>query len=255
MKPIRARYIILFMSVALSLNTWGQQPETLFEQANQHYAEENYQQAIDLYEQVLKQGVESAELYFNLGNAWYRRGEMPEAVLYYEKARLLQPRDEEIQHNLRIATQLTGDEIEAVPEFFLTQWRKTLMHALSVDTWALLGLIAFAISMAGLALYFGTVYARRKRLGFTVAVAFFLLAAASLSLGAGLKNELTSHKQAIVFTPSVTVRSAPNEQSTSLFVVHEGTKVDIQETSGNWYEIRLANGEVGWLRQDDVRKI
>lgn len=252
MKAIQLIILSLFLSFAAG---HAQEAKELLKKGNAHYASKEYAKAISAYQSVIERGKESAALYFNLGNAFFRTGAMPKAVLYYEKARLLQPNDPEIKENLKMARQLTGDEIEAVPEFFLTRWRKTVMNWLSADVWGYISLAAFLALLAAIGFYAAGRRAAVKRSAFSAGIILLLLTGISFSMGYAQKQRIEAHNSAIVFSPSVTVRSAPNQSSTSLFVIHKGTKVHIRSHSGDWYEIRIANGEVGWLKKEDVRRI
>lgn len=247
--------LVIACSFFFAAGVYAQDANDLLQQGNSYYASEEYQKAIDSYQRVLEQRKESAALYFNMGNAFFRLNKLPEAVLYYEKAKLLAPNDREIQENLEMARSLTGDEIEAVPEFFLTRWRKAVMNWMHADTWGIMSLTAFLLMLVAAGFVVTGRSAQAKRLAFSLGVVLLLVAGVSFSLGHAQKNRIQAHDTAIVFSPSVTVRSAPSSSGTSLFVLHQGTKVRIQETTEKWYEIRIANGEVGWLKKEAVRRI
>lgn len=247
------QYIIVLLLLAMPAS--AQDAQELLQKGNSLYAQGHYNKAIDAYQQVLDKGLESPALYFNMGNAYFRINELPKAVLYYEKAKLLAPNDSEIQENLETVRQYTGDEIEAVPEFFLTRWRKAIVNLLPADTWGIISMVTFV----ALLVVAGFVVAARsvpvKRMAFSLGIILLLVSGISFSLGNARKKRVASHSSAIVFSPSVTVRSAPNQTGTRLFTLHEGTKVQIRDSTDVWYEIRIANGEVGWLKKENVSRI
>lgn len=243
------------MSLVLAMAMQAKEASQMLKQGNAYYASQQFSKAIDAYKEVIRQGRESSALYFNTGNAYFRTNQLPHAVLYYEKALLLDPNDKEIQENLEMARKLTGDEIEAVPEFFLTRWRKAVMNSLSADTWGVISVSSFLLLLLAVGFFVAGQAPSVKRSAFFGGLMMLLALGISFSMGYAQKQRVQAHNSAIVFSPSVTVRSAPNPSATSLFVLHEGTKARIQEKSDGWYEIRIANGEVGWLKKEDIRRI
>ena len=254
------RQIVLIFSIILcsltSQNSFGNNPQLGdFVRANQLYTAAQYDSAVKLYETILSKGYESAELYYNLGNAYYKAGNIPKAILNYERARLLKPNDEEINFNLQLAQTMVVDKINVLPEFFLKRWWRSFSYWFSSNVWAVISLICFVIMLIGVAVYLFIATSVLKKISFFLSVLLLAMSLVSLSHSLSLKKERTAHNTAIVMSPTVTVRSAPDENSTELFVIHEGTKVWIIDQVGDWLRIKIADGNNGWLKLLEVEKI
>lgn len=219
------------------------------------YMRNDYASAIQIYENLLKNG-EAAEVYYNLGNSYYKADDIAKAILNYERALLLQPGNADIRANLEIARSKTIDKVIPVPEIFFVAWTKSLINSLSVDAWAKLGVVFFILLLISLYLFFFSKQIAGKKAGFIGGIAFLVLVILSNVFAAQQKNELTNRNAAIVLSPSVTVRSTPSESGTSLFILHEGRKVEIKDnTMREWKEIRLEDGKVGWVPASAVEVI
>jgi tetratricopeptide (TPR) repeat protein len=226
-----------------------------FAKANEAYAQEMYAEAIELYQQVITLGYESAELYFNLGNAYFKQNEIPSAILYYEKAKKLKPTDEDINFNLNVAETRIVDKIEPVPEFFLKNWWRSLYNVFSADSWAKISVVCMILFFILFGFYlFSKLMMIRKTAFYTgIIVLFFTLF--TFVVAYQKYHLLASQQEAIVFTPTITIKSSPNPNSVDLFVLHEGSKVKIIERVGEWSEIKIANGSVGWLPTEALKNI
>lgn len=219
------------------------------------YMRNDYASAIQIYENLLKKG-EAAEVYYNLGNSYYKADDIAKAILNYERALLLQPGNADIRANLEIARSKTIDKVIPVPEIFFVAWTKSLINSLSVDAWAKLGVVFFILLLISLYLFFFSKQIAGKKAGFIGGIVFLVLVVLSNVFAAQQKNELTDCNAAIVLSPSVTVRSTPSESGTSLFILHEGRKVEIKDnTMREWKEIRLEDGKVGWVPASAVEVI
>ncbi len=227
----------------------------LMEEANKSYSENNFEQAIELYEKVIDNGMESPALYFNLGNAYFKINEIPSAILYYEKARKLKPYDEDILFNLAIANSRIVDKIETVPDIFYVKWWKNLVYTLAVDEWALASLISFSLVCTMLLIFLLTNVVWIKKTSFWLGLIMVLISATTYLMAGQKYNTFTKDHQAIVFTPTIAVKSSPSESGIDLFVIHEGSKISILDNVGEWYKIEIANGSVGWLKEKDFKKI
>ena len=249
---------LLFMSLSLfgqsDSVSFGLQPQEAFEQGNVAYSEDRLEEAINYYQEVISNGKESWELYFNMGNAYFKMGLVPEAILYYEKARKLNPQEEDIQANLEIANLKTVDKVESKPELPLGRWWRGILNAFSIDDWAWMSIV---LSFTALAVMIVFLFLRgmAKRISFFSALFFFGLSILFFILGNQQKGLQTSEKYAIVFTPSVTVKSEPEEDATKLFVIHEGTKIQVLKQEGDWNQISLMNGNKGWVKTGTFRGI
>ncbi|MBL4752655.1 MAG: tetratricopeptide repeat protein [Flavobacteriales bacterium] len=227
----------------------------LVTQGNEHFKAGEYTLAIEAYEAVIAEDKESAELYYNLGNAYYKFKNVPAAILNYERAIKLDPSDEDLQFNLKLVNLKTVDKIEVIPTFFIGELGQELKDMFSLNTWGLIAIIALWISAALFFVFASSTANLVKRLLFFFAL--FLLAVSLSSLGLGYQKYKSAYKQveAIVFAPSVIVKSAPDPNETDLFLLHEGTKVLVVETMAEWNKIRLADGSIGWIPVQAIEQI
>lgn len=219
------------------------------------YMRNDYAAAIQIYENLLKKG-EAAEVYYNLGNSYYKSDDIAKAILNYERALLLQPGNADIRANLEIARSKTVDKVTPVPEIFFVSWFKSLINTLSTDAWAKWGITFFILLLVSCALFFFSKQVLMKKIGFSAGIVFLVLVVLSNVFAAQQKSALTNRNEAIVLIPSVTVRSTPSESGVSLFILHEGRKVEIKDNSmREWKEIRLEDGKVGWLPASSIENI
>lgn len=247
--------IVCLCMLAVSVSAQMTNAESIVEAGNQAYASGDYKTAVSQYESVIRSGFESAGLYFNLGNAYFKENNVPAAILYYEKAAKLDPTDENIRFNLALANSRIIDKMEPLPELFLRTWYKNLMHLFSSDRWAKIGLASFFLALAGLAIFIISSSVFLRKLAFWSVIILFGLMILSFTFSSQEYRDYSKHKSAIIFTPTVTVKSSPSESSVDLFVIHEGTKVFIIDLVEGWTEVRLANGNVGWVKSDTFRTI
>ena len=229
--------------------------EALWEKANNLYQSEEYQQAVSVYEQILASGEESAKLYFNLGNAYYKTGDVNNAILNYERAKVLAPQDEDIAFNLKIANQFVVTKIDELPQPFFLRWRTSIVNKYPADTWATISVTAFIVFLLLLGLFLFSRSAAIKRAGFWLGIVIVIISGFSFSFAAQQKKKINTRDHAIVFCPRVTVKSSPSETGTDLFLIYEGLKIQVTDSLSNWTEIRLADGNQGWLPDSCIVKI
>lgn len=234
---------------------WGFKPEEHFRLAGDQYAKAAYDSAIVHYETIVKQGLHSANVYYNLGNAYYKLRQIPEAILYYEKALKLDPGNEDIRHNLNLANALIIDKIEPVPVFFLKQWWTTFYNLLPADTWAWISILFFGLTLFNLWLFLTSRNMLLRKTGFFSGLVMLFLFIGSFGLASQKYYYTQRMNEAIVFAPTITVKSAPSTTGVDLFVLHEGSKVRLLEESQGWYKIRIANGSVGWMPAETLKGI
>ena len=253
-KQASAAVSVLLLLLMLPLTAAAEQAVTKAD-ADSAYVNEDYRRAIAAYETLLQQGA-SAELYYNLGNAYYRVDDITHAVLNYERALLLTPGDADIRFNLQMAQSRTVDKIVPESEMFFVTWYRSLVNTADVDGWAYLALgsLALAIVLALLYLFAGRVWLRKVGFfGGIVAVAGFLLFNVFAWQQQGA---LRSRSGAIIIQPAVPVKSTPAQGGTDLFILHEGTKVSITDNSmDTWKEIRVADGKEGWVMASQIEVI
>jgi len=233
----------------------GERQQALVASADSAYREKLYTRAIDKYESVIMQGYESAALYYNLGNAYFNINDLPAAILNYERAKVLDPRDEDIAFNLRIANSMITDKIEPVPEIFYIRWWKSLRNSFNLHTWTITSISLFIFLLVCIGTF---VLSRRlplRKTAFWTGFIILLFSAAAFSMASTKFTIQHDHLEAIVFEPTITVKSSPSETGKDLFVIHEGTKVFIMDEINNWCNIRIANGSEGWMPIGSLKRI
>lgn len=255
MKTI-AYFKILILSIMLQQVTFPAfAQDSMLKEAEAAYIEENYSRATELYEEILQVYGESSEVFYNLGNAYYKTGKIAPAIVNFERALLLDPGDADIRFNLEMAKMRAVDQIESVEDFFLVKWFKDFQNRASSDSWAKVGIICFLLFICCLVVFFFSRWVSLKKIGFYLGLLFLVLVIIANIFAANQKQELTDRSAAIVFAPTVTVKSTPSNSGTDLFVLHEGTKVFIKSSLGEWNEIELENGSIGWMPQKDMEII
>jgi tetratricopeptide (TPR) repeat protein len=250
------RYFITPLLLVFFVSTLKANENTIaFDSANTAYSKGNFDKAIKLYESITNKNVEAAGLYFNLGNAYYKTNNIGHAILNYEKAKKLSPNDEDINTNLKLAYQKTEDKIDAAPGIFLIDWKNGIVNLMSEKEWSLFCIILVALSFTLIAVYIVSQSNTLQKMGFFGGVILAILTIAVFFI-AQQKYETTKNStDAIITTSSVTVTGSPNEKGTKLFILHEGTKVSITDENADWTEIKIANGNVGWIKTDMLSTI
>jgi tetratricopeptide (TPR) repeat protein len=251
------RKVIFTLSVLClaSVQLRADENSELFEKGNLAFTSKYYEQSIECYEKIISNGYESSGLYYNLGSAYYKQKDYPSAILYFEKALKLDPGDEDINHNLKVANTKIVDKIEDIPEFFMVRWWKFLRNIFAFNTWAIMGIAFLVIALSLFGFYLFSTILKRRKLAFWTSLLFFLFMILSFLCAQSQYSSATSVKDAIIFTPSVTAKSSPDINSTDLFVIHEGTKVRVTDVIGDWSEIKIANGSIGWVNTSAYRVI
>ncbi len=230
-------------------------PSDLFQQANDAYARKNYQAATELYDSIAGMGYESAELYFNLGNSYFKSGRIANAILNYERAQILAPEDEDIEFNLRIANLQVADKIEAIPTPFFTKWWKGIYGMMSSSKWSIISIILWWIFFISLTAFVLVKYAGGKKVSFFIAVIGLFLFFGSFTMAYQQHQAEINKNEAIVFDSNVYVKSSPDESGTDVFILHEGTKVQLMDELADWQRIKLADGKVGWVKKNVIERI
>jgi len=247
------KLIGLFVFISFSWTGFAQ--ETMLKQANQLYSEGKYSEAVSAYESILAAQSESAALYYNLGNAYYKSGFIPQAIINYERSLRLAPNDADVAFNLQVANSMVVDKMDPVPEFFLTSWMRSFRQSASLESWTAVTVISFLLLLIGIGLYFLSGRSLVRKAGFVSGILLMLMFAISFSNAKSWHNDLTHNKAGIIFSPSAMVKGSPDDKGTDLFMLHEGTKVQLLDSVGNWAEIRLVNGNEGWLEMKHLEII
>lgn len=242
------RYIIVFFFVtSFSLQAYSQTNNEKFSQGVKQYTAGNYQEALDTWMDIYNSGYRSADLNYNIGNAYFKLNNIPAAVLFYERAYLLDPADENINYNLEIARSMTVDRFQAIPELFFLRWYDFISLFFHANTWAVTSLISFILCLLFLSLYIYTSKYKHKITGFWLAVVFLIVSVSSIIFSLHNKSLVYDSHKAIISSPQVSGKSSPDTSGTDLFVLHEGTKVSVEDEVGEWYEIKLSDGNKGWV--------
>jgi hypothetical protein len=228
---------------------------SLKSEADSAYAKENYVGAAHQYEALLKQG-SNADVYYNLGNCYYRLDNIPRAVLNYERALLLSPGDDDIRFNLDMARNKTIDKITPESEMFFVTWCRQLANLQSVDGWSHTAIGAFVIMLFTTLLYLFSKKILLKKIGFFSTLVLLVFTVLFNIFAFQQKTALDNRSGAIVMASSVTVKSTPTESGTDLFVLHEGTRVEITDDSMHgWKAVKLADGKQGWIPVNAMERI
>lgn len=248
--------ILIFLGLSLyAFSLQAQQNNTLFDKANSAYNNGEYQAAIEDYLKISQSGKHSAELYYNLANAYYKLNQIAPSIYYYEKALLLKPEDADIQNNLQFARNMTIDAIDTMPQTGIDRLLSMVYGLFSHSIWAVLSIV-FMVLFVGLFLrYYFAHYHRIKRLYFVLSFCFLLIAVGAVV--AAYKNlDLQNSKTlAIIFAKETGVTAEPNMGSAEVFQLHEGTKVNVLESMAGWKKIRLADGKTGWIPEGELKVI
>lgn len=254
----KMKRIIMILGILTVSAAWlsAQDADSLWNQAVKDYTEENYQEALAGFTALEAEGYVSRELYYNIGNCYYKLGNsLGKSILYYERALKQDPSYEDAQVNLAIAREYTLDRIDEVPEFILLTWIKAFRDTVSSDAWAWIALALFLVTAVMVLLFrFGGSPALRKT-AFALAVAALLMTIISAVFAFNLRSALESDDEAVVTVPVSSVKSSPGSTDQSLFILHEGTKVAVMDSLGEWYRIELSDGRQGWLEAEDVEII
>ena len=250
-------YIYLLLIIgSLNIHANEENPIPSKTMADSAYINNDFVSAIDMYETILNNEGESADIYYNLGNSYYKMENIAKAILNYEKALLLNPGDGDIRFNLELAQSKTVDKVIPRSEMFFISWIKSLTNLTSEKGWARIGIITFIGFLLALALYFFSKRIVFQKTGFISAICLLLVCVLSNVFASIQKDKIMKHENAIIMTPSITVKSTPNESGTDLFILHEGHKVIIKDnTMKEWKEIQLEDGNAGWVPTSAIEVI
>ena len=228
---------------------------SIWDSANAAYNEGNFAKAAELYESILADNQHSAKLYFNLGNAYYKQEKLGKAILNYNRALRLAPADEDARHNLEYATQATKDNIEEIPEFFLTTWVRSVRNLMGCNGWSITSLVLLVVALMGMLAYLLAEALHYRKAGFYTMCVTALLFIISTIFAYNEREALVNSSEAIIMSSAAPIKSSPDRAATDLFVLHEGTKLSIGESIDGWVEIRIADGRKGWIESSRIERI
>lgn len=247
--------VLAAMILLVAFHAVGQQHDQLAAKAAKAFNNKQYAESISLYNKIIDSGYESYALFYNLGNAYFRNNENTMAILFYEKALKLAPNNEDIQHNIEVVNSKLTDKVEKVPELFYKRWWKSLLNLMDIDTLAIVNILLILFSLTFLALYISIQHMLVRKISFWAGLTLlFLFILGSVAISS--RNHYVSEQhEAIVYTPTVNIKSSPDENSKDIFILHEGTKVALLDVVAEWQEIRISNGSIGWIRSSELKKI
>lgn len=246
--------ILTLLLVILSFTVQAQN-EALFSNATEAYNTSDYNKAIENYLKIIETGQHSSELYFNLGNSYYKLNQVAPSIYYYEKALLLKPNDAEILNNLGYAQNMTLDAIELMPETGLSKIYKDITGQLSFDQWGYAAVIFMLLFVLLYIAFYYLQYATKKRIAFISSLIFLILAVVSVIFAFLQYNDFQADKPAIVFDDEIKITSEPNKSSQTVFTLHEGTKLQVLEELKGYKKIRIADGQTGWLTSESIKML
>lgn len=249
------RKLVIFIFIFGSFSIFSQNPEDLIREANEAYSRSEYSHAIELYEQVISLDLAAPELYYNLGNAYFKNNRPGRAVLNYERASRLDPSNENIIHNLNVARSRLVDRVEQRPLLFYERWWRNIYMQQSASGWGITAVIILFFFLSSTSIYLFSRTRGIKKTAFYTGIFLLLITGLSFIFAHKQYNRLTAENEAIIMNPRVSAKSSPSQQSPDLFLVHEGTKVIIRNSLGEWIEIGLTDGNVGWVKKETLEVI
>lgn len=247
--------MLLFVSLIAQYTIAQETGIEKFDQGVKNYSSGNFKEATALWTEIYNTGYRSASLNYNIANAYFKLQNFPQAILFYERAFLLDPTNEDINYNLQIARTMIVDRFQAIPELFFVRWYNFISLFLSSNQWAFISIFSFFLFLILLSLYVFSASYIYKVTGFWLALFFLIISASSIVFSQRNKYLVYDSHTAIIFSPVVSGKSSPDPSGTDLFVLHEGTKVSIEDEVGEWYEIRLSDGNKGWIPANSLNII
>ncbi len=256
MKSVSRHIIILLLLVLPSVKALSQQSyQVKFLEGVDFYNAADYKSALNTWLDIYNTGYRSAALDYNIGNAYFKLNNVPGAILFFERARLLKPGDDNINYNLQIARTLVVDKFQEIPELFFVRWFNFVSLVLSSNVWAVISIISFILFLIVLSVYLYSSMYKLKVAGFWLAIFCVVLSASSISFTLRNKELVYDSHKAVIFSPTVNGKSSPDQSGTDLFILHEGSKVSIKDKVGDWYEIKLSDGNIGWVPSNSLNII
>ncbi|HTX19847.1 MAG TPA: tetratricopeptide repeat protein [Bacteroidota bacterium] len=246
---------ILILLLFLSAGVRADEASQNFEEGNQLYLQGKYADAIAKYEKIVSAGYESGELYYNLGNAYYKSGRIQNAILEYERAKALLPRDDDVLFNLQLANLQVVDKIDVVPKLFIYRWIDTMTTLFSLTTMGWIVYAFFILTLGAFTYFlFAPSYAQ-KRISLFSGLVFSALLILTMAGYAAQSYSESNTDYAIVMADAANIKSAPDSRGNDLFVLHKGLKVQVLDSVNHWRKIRLADGKIGWIPEEDCETI
>jgi tetratricopeptide (TPR) repeat protein len=246
---MKIKYYILLFCFVFGTKVFG---NDLLQKAEKAYDTKKYKEAITNYEQLVKDGFKSYQLYFNLGNAYYRDKQLGKAIYNYELARKLNPNDEDVRINLGIAAAKTTDKIDSKENFFISAVKTNVLSSFNTEGWAWLSILSISILCIFIFMFVSSASILIKRISFTLIFISLIGLLSTYFLGYSALKSKYDNKFAIITVKETKIMNEPTSTATSKFNLHEGTKIRVVENNGDWVLIKLDNGNEGWVKLNDV---
>lgn len=250
-RGMKKLFVALLALLTITARISASDEARIFAEGNKAYSEKDFGKAIKLYESLMEAGWNSPDLEYNLGNAWYRHGSVGRAVLHFERALLRNPHHGEAKKNLAFLASKIGSDMEPLPDFFLSKWWKTARMAFTATTMGIIGLAAWWLGCLAI----GVWILRKKKWGLLVGICLLLASLLPIALSLSRVYYEKNTHQAILIQKSAILRAAPEETSSEVLTLDEGMKLDQLEHLEGWWQVRLPNGEVGWLPEQAIEQI
>lgn len=229
------------------------------QQAVEAFNDGKFGEAAEVYERLITEHTAkrevSADLYYNLGNAYFRDGEIAKAILNYERALLLNPGDNDIRHNIKFANTRIEDKIENTGSFFLSKWISAFQETMSSNSWAWFAVVSFILLIICVFVFFFSKTVLPKQITFYAGIILVVLVILGNVFAFRQRSDILNRDSAIIMTPSAIVRSSPSTNGKEVFTLHAGTKIRITKADRDWSEIETAAGNVGWIENKRIEKI
>lgn len=245
----------LYILIAILITTVSVLSAQSLKDAEEAYSKENYSTSVEIYEALADSVGVSAELYYNLGNSYYKLKNYPKAVLNYERALLLSPGDDDVKFNLNMAKANIVDKIDVVDRSFISMWFESIRNITSSNRWAIIAVISFILFLIGIFIYIFGKQITLKKIGFFGGAILLMFSIYANIASYKQKQKIIERETAIIMAPSITIKSSPSESGTELFILHEGTKVQITDKMGEWSEIKIEDGNSGWIKTSEMEII
>ena len=253
-KLVKPLFLSMLFVFTFSFSAFAKTPEEQMKTGNEAYRLNHFKDACSEYESLVKEGYVSGELFYNLGNTYYRMNKSAKAILYYEKAKLLLPHDEALENNLKMANLSVTDKIETLPELAIVSFFKSIISFHTSSGWAWISIILLWLALAGAALYLFTKSLALRKTGFYSSIILLFICIVCFVFSR-YRHEMEDQKFAIIFAEVSYIKTSPEENGKDAFYLHSGMKVEVKETLGDWINIRLSDGKTGWMKKDEVENI
>ena len=247
--------VVVILGMFLSLVSFSQETEKLFAEGNTFYKTENYSRAVEVYLAIEEQGFESADLYFNIGNCYYKMNKVAPSIYYYEKALKRDPNYEDAQFNQSFAQRMSIDAIEELPKTFLQRFQENVILKFTYETWAIISVIASFLMALLFLLYYFSGGTKTKLAFFNTAILAFFVLVVTVFFAYQNYGVTSKDRPAIIFAEATEIKNAPTPSGEEVFELHEGTKVQILDELDDWKKIKIADGKTGWIPSKDLKEI